>query len=273
MVQWGPLAGYFQHRVEIADALARHGDSWSVRSSGDGGPHIVWELPGTFDEYLAVLSKKERSNIKIGRRKLTDADMIIDSARTPEELQRWFSVFIDQHQKQWKAEGKLGHFADWPGAESFHRELAATMASQDRLWLLRLDVANHPVGFQYNYRFGRRVHWLLGSRDVDPKWDSFSSGRTLHAETIERAIAEGFAGIDGLRGMYEYKLRLGGRASGLQSITLIRRGAWSVLKVRLARLYAHWLDLLYYRIWFSRIAPRLPLPRRGLWRLWIRSRI
>jgi CelD/BcsL family acetyltransferase involved in cellulose biosynthesis len=273
VVQWSPLAGYFEHREAMADAFARHGVSWCVQSSGEDGPHIIWELPGTFEEYLAGLSKKERSNIKIGRKKLADAEWIGDSATTPEELQRWFPVFIDQHQKQWGAEGKLGHFADWPGAESFHRELAVTMAAQERLWLLRLDVANHPIGFQYNYRFGRRVHWLLGSRDIDPKWDTFGSGRILHAETTERAIGEGFTGIDGLRGMYEYKLRLGGEVVDLQSITLIRRGVWPQLKVRLARLYARWLDLLYYRIWFSRIAPKLPLPRRGLWKLWIRSRI
>lgn len=273
MVQWSPLAGYFPHRAPMADAFARYGDRWTVRSSGDDGPHIIWELPGTLEEYLAGLTKKERSNIKIGRKKLVDARSIEDSAATPEELQQWFPVFIEQHQKQWRAEGKLGHFADWPGAESFHRELAESMAAKNRLWLLRLDVANQPIGFQYNYRFGKRIHWLLGSRDIDPQWDTFGSGRTLHAETIERAIAGGFTGIDGLRGMYEYKLRLGGKVTGLQSITLVRRGTWIEFKVRFARLYARWLDLLYYRIWFCRMAPRLPLPRRGLWKSWIRSRI
>ncbi len=273
MVQWGPLAGYFSLREQIASAFDRNSASWFVESNSDGGPHIVWALPRTFEEYLSALSKKERSNIKIARKKLADAARIDYSATTTEELQRWFPVFMEQHQRQWKAEGKLGHFADWPGAKLFHRELAQTMAEGHRLWLLRLDAANHPIGFQYNIRFGRRVHWLLGSRDIDPKWDAFSSGRTLHAETIERAIADGFTEIDALRGMYDYKLRLGGKVTAVQSITLIRRSRASRMKVRVARMFARWLDLLYYRIWFSRIAPRLPLPRGGLWRLWIRSRI
>jgi CelD/BcsL family acetyltransferase involved in cellulose biosynthesis len=273
MLQWGPLAGYFRLRERIAAAFDSHSEPWAVEDQRDGEPHIVWELPSTFEEYLRELSKKERSNIKIARKKLADAELIGDLASTPDELQRWFPLFMDQHQKQWKAEGKLGHFADWPGAETFHRELAETMAERHRLWLLRLDAANHPIGFQYNYRFGRRVHWLLGSRDIDPKWDAFSSGRTLHAETIERAIATGVSEIDGLRGMYEYKLRLGGKVTALQSITLIRRSGLSRLKVRAARMFARSIDLLYYRIWFSRIAPKLPLPRRGLWKLWIRSRI
>lgn len=273
MVQWSPLAGYFPHRERIAAALGRYPLMWSVQDSEGDGPHVIWRLPPSFEEFLGGLSKKERSNIKIGRKRLAEGRLVGNSAGTSEELSRWFPIFIEQHQKQWRAEGKLGHFADWPGAESFHRELAATMSAQNRLWLLRLDVADHPVGFQYNYRFGRRIHWLLGSRDVDLKWDALGSGRTLHAETIEKAIADGYTEIDGLRGMYEYKLRLGGKALGLQSITLIRQGGGSALKVRLARLLARMLDLLYYRIWFSRIAPKLPLPRRGLWKVWIRSRI
>lgn len=273
MVQWSPLAGYFSLREQAVAAFGRNAESWRVESESDGGPHIVWELPSTFEQFLGGLSKKERSNIKIARKKLTEEASINEAAKTAEGLGRWFPFFIDQHQKQWEAEGKLGHFADWPGAAAFHRELAETMVERHRLWLLRLDAGNHPIGFQYNYRFGRRVHWLLGSRDIDPKWDTFSSGRTLHAETIERAIAEGFTEIDGLRGMYEYKLRLGGKVTALQSITLFRRNKRSQMKVGLARVFARWLDLLYYRIWFSRIAPKLPLPRRGLWRLWIRSRI
>jgi len=150
--------------------------------------------------------------------------------------------------------------------------LATSMAALGRLWLLRLDVADHPIGFQYNYRFGCRIHWLLASRDVDSKWDAFGSGRVLHAETVEKAIACGFREIDGLRGMYEHKVRLGGKVVRLQSIVLTRRGFWSEFRVRWARRIARALDFWYYRVWFGRIAPRLPLPRRGLWKLWIRSR-
>ncbi len=273
MVQWGPLAGYFQPFEAIAEAFSRSDNDWIVQSSMCDGPHIIWELPRSNDEYLAGLSKKERSNIKIARKKTADDGSIVDAAETQEELQHWFPVFLTQHQKQWQAEGMLGHFADWPKAESFHQQLAAAMAAKSRLWLLRLDIEKRPIGFQYNYRFGRRIHWLLGSRDIDASWDAYSSGRVLHAETIERAIAEGCTIIDGLRGLYEYKLRLGGKVVQLQSISLIRRRAGSKLRVRAARFLARCLDLLYYRIWFSRIAPRLPIRRRGLWRLWIRSRI
>jgi hypothetical protein len=44
-------------------------------------------------------------------------------------------------------------------------------------------------------------------------------------------------------------------------------------KTRLLNRWSDLLHLLYYRIWFSRIAPHLPLPRRPLWRIWMRSHL
>lgn len=271
MVHWAPLAGYFRHRRAIDDELQQNSGGWIVQSHENGGAHIIWDLPETFETYLANLTKKERSNIKIARKKLAEKASILDCEKDPQGIDHWLNVFINQHQTQWQAEGKLGHFADWPKAESFHRALAKTLSTPGRLNLLRMDVADQPIGFQYNYRFGRRIHWLLGSRDVDSKWDAYSSGRVLHVETIERAISNDDQQIDGLRGLYDYKVRLGGKIMRLQSIALIRRNA--ATKVKLARLIARLLDLFYYRIWFSRIAPRLPLRRRGLWMFWIRTRI
>lgn len=272
MVHWAPLAGYFPHRQVITQEFRKNG-FWTVYSSGDGGPHIVWDLPATFDAFLAGLSKKERSNIKIARKKNADETSQIDSVTTPHEVERWLPTFFEQHQTQWHAEGKLGHFADWPMAQGFHQELACRLSARGCLQLLRLDVPGHSIGFQYNYVFNRRVHWLLGSRDIDTKWDPFSSGRVLHVETIQQAIARGDHSIDGLRGLYDYKIRLGGKVTQLQSIVLIRRAMVSRVKAHLARYVARLLDLFYYRLWFSRIAPRLPFQRRGLWTLWIRSRI
>jgi CelD/BcsL family acetyltransferase involved in cellulose biosynthesis len=271
VLHWGPLAGYFAHRPEMAAAFSKT-LAWETQSCAEGEPHIVWDLPVSFEQYLAGLQKKERSNIRICRKKLAEGAEVSDAAGGNAELERSFATFIDQHQRQWQAEGKLGHFADWPGAGAFHVELARTMQARGRLWLLRLDSEGRTMGFQYNYRFGKRIHWLLGSRETDPRWDSYSSGRLLHAHTIERAIEEGCAQIDGLRGMYEYKLRLGGKVTRLQSITLIRQGAWTRARVAGVRWAGRALDLVYYRLWFGRVAPALPLRRRGLWKRWIRSR-
>ncbi len=48
---------------------------------------------------------------------------------------------------------------------------------------------------------------------------------------------------------------------------------WCRLRASLFASLSRLLHLCYYRIWFSRLAPRLPFKRRPLWKLWIRTRL
>jgi len=273
MIHLGPLPGYFRGRDHAAAAFAGHAAVGRILSSADDGPHIVFDLPESNEAYLAGLASRERNNIKSRKRKLEKGHAVCESMASADEVSSWFDGFVAQHQRQWQAENQLGHFVDWPGSEAFHREMAATMTKSGRLRLLRLEVDGKAAGFQYNYRFGRRVHWILGSRDHDPCWDQFSLGRYLLCSTIEHAIAEGAGQLDAMRGMYHYKLQLGGALLNLQSIAVVRRGIGAELRVRSARFAARILHLAYYRVLFGRLAPRLPFLRGPLWRRWIRSRI
>lgn len=268
LIHWGPMAGYFTECTSLARVLTQNCD-WTV-SFTLGEPHIVWNLPDDFETFLAGLHQNERRNIRVRRKKLGEDAVILDSAATTNDLETWFPKFVEQHRTQWRAEGKLGHFEDWPRAGLFHVEQARKMQNLGRLWLLRLEIGGRPIGFQYNYCFNRRVHWLLGSRDLDPRYEAYSSGRLLLVETIEQAIQNQLTCLDGLRGMYEYKLRLGGTVTHLQNITLIRKGSWIGIKLKLLRRFGWVLDLFYYRIWFSRLAPKLVRTRTGLWERWIR---
>ena len=273
MIHLGPLPGYFCGRECVARAFADHPAAGRVLSSADDGPHIVFDLPATYEAYLSKLTPRERNNIRSRKRKLEKSHSVFESTASTDDVSAWFDSFVPQHQRQWHVENKLGHFRDWPGSEAFHREAATTMAELGRLRLLCLDVDGNAAGFQYNYQFGPRIHWVLGSRDHDSYWDQYSLGRRLHCATVERAIAEGVTQIDAMRGMYDYKLQLGGTLLKLQSIAIVRRGVFSGARVRWARSAARMLHLLYYRIWFGRVAPRVPFLRRPLWRRWIRSRI
>lgn len=273
MILLGPLAGYFSNAGELASCLNAPLGEWRVEAGQSNEPHIFWELPGSFDEFVGSLSKKERSNIKIARKRTADAGAVECLRQDDPEFERWFAEFVDQHQRQWQAEGMLGHFDDWPRAREFHNDLLRAMAPQNRLKMLRLTIGGETVGFQYGYRFANRLHWLLGSRDPDPKWDTLGPGRVLLAELIERAIGEGCTAIDGLRGMYEYKLRMGGQSANLQFITLVRNTLGARWRVWIGRTSAKLLNLFYYRVWFGRLAPMLKVKRSGLRAAWIRTRI
>ncbi len=86
-------------------------------------------------------------------------------------------------------------------------------------------------------------------------------------------MAAGVRHIEGGAGHYDYKVRLGATEYPLGSMVIAAGGTVAGLK---SEVLAHWGDLLhrlYYQAWFSKVAPRLPLPRRPLWASWMRSHV
>ncbi|MBN1341540.1 MAG: GNAT family N-acetyltransferase [Phycisphaerae bacterium] len=273
LIHLGPLPCYYAHRSGLAEAAKACPAVGRTVEVTDAGPHGVFELPRTYAGYLSGLSRNERQNIHKRERRLEKAHRLDAVVVGPDDLDAAFEEFVGQHQAQWRAVGQLGHFADWPGAEAYHREMAARQARHGRLMLLRLSVDGECIGYQYNYHFAERVHAILASRTLDPQWECHSPGRLVHCAVVRAAIERGAGRMDALRGEYEYKRRLGGALGCLQAVSMIHRGLACRLRVGQARANARLLDLLYRRIWVNRLAPRLSSPRRPLRDVWIRSRI
>lgn len=231
-------------------------------------------LPSSFDEFLAELGRDER---KAYRRRLTrlkeSGDVSIDVLTGPDELREAFPRFVELHTLQWRAAGKLGHFGDWPGADKFHVDLVQRLSKSDQAWLVRVMAAGKPVAYQYALASGDQTHAVLLARTLDPAFQAYSLGTVAFYTAVEHAIQQGKRTLEVGRGRYEYKLRQGAQESSLMSYLLVRDSLWSRLRARELVWKSELLNKLYYRLWFSRLAPRLP-PRRGpLWQSWIRTRI
>jgi CelD/BcsL family acetyltransferase involved in cellulose biosynthesis len=237
-------------------------------------PQIGFTLPGTFQKYLESLEKRQQTNFRrdwnlLNRDFRVKTDVIEDPVLAEVE----FPSFKAMHDLQWQAEGKLGHFDDWPGAEEFNRDLLKTMARDGRLRLVRLLANDEVVSYQLCYRFGDALYWRLPARVTGSEWNRYGLGRIGLIKMIETAIAEGVRYIEAGMGHYDYKIRLGGVERPLQSILIASDRRASRAKTYLFGHLADVLHLLYYRIWFNRLAPRLPLPRRPLRKTWIQSRL
>jgi CelD/BcsL family acetyltransferase involved in cellulose biosynthesis len=266
LVQLGPLAGYATGCESwAANQAALHGFQHSVCS---GAPQMVFDLPPTFEDYVAQLPKKKRGELRREERDFySQAGARVVLAEEPADVARALEEFIDLHQAYWRAEGRLGHFDDWPGCRDFHREMVRRQAPLRRVVFIQLKVGGETIASEYCYRFGRRMHWFLTARRREV------SGRVGFCAMIRAAIDGGITQLDGMRGYYDYKKWLGARVVSQRSIVWIRNSALSALRRNAFRSAAGLLDLVYYRTWFSRLAPRLPLPRKPLRSMWIRSRL
>jgi len=275
IVHLGPLSG----RYTCTDALAEGfqealGPTHAVRLF-ESNVQTYFRVPESWDSYVAGLKKSERTEVRRNPKLAVRAigDESCEVTRVPASERNWealFEGFVKMHGTQWAREGKSGHFRDWPQAEAFHKELAHANLRHGRLFLYEIRISDTVLGYKYGYRFGAQLVEFLDARSCDPRLARVSLGRVVFCELMKQAIEDGVEWIDSLRNYYEHKMRLGGELHKVHELFIYPRHWAALVKVRLLGAMAKLWRLLYYRLWYSRIVPRLPLPRPTIRRTYIR---
>lgn len=270
-IYWGPLSEKCLAVPTIDDNLIRYNNDYRLFHRRKIGNYTVFSLPDTFESYVSSLSKSTRKHYNRSHRNLRNDYKV--EFRQAENVVSSFAEFVKMHRAQWVRVNKLGHFDDWPAGKAFHEDMIKAQAQQDRLRLFCMTADGEPVAYRYIYCFGGRYHSFLPARKCGEKWDKYGLGQLAHMLTVEKAITEGVSEIDAGRGYYEHKLKLGGQEFSFFSYLIYKNTFGSIVRVYLFTLLSHILNFLYYRVWFNRLASKLPFKRRPLWKLWIRTRL
>ena len=175
-------------------------------------------LPATWDAYLEGLPAKQRHEIRRKAKKLeADAgpyEVITADATT---LVPMLDRFVDLHRT---SEGPKGVFMV-PGMEIFFRRLGEAFGEDGgfRLRMIQVDgvLAAGTIGFV----FGGTTY--LYNSAFDRSWGALAPGMVLVAEDIRRAIDEGCAAFDLLKGDYAYKYRFGAVPRAVRRFVARRR--------------------------------------------------
>ena len=189
--------------LEHLPDLAR-GQGYSVEvTEEDVTPGLA--LPATWDDYLSVLSKKNRHEL---RRKLRRLESVAGW--------RWYCV-----QEPAAAVARLDDFLALmrqsdpekdaymtPEREAFFRRIAQCTAELDllRLFFLEMDGQDVATSLCFDYN-GRRFLYNSG---YNPEYAYYSVGLLLNALCLREAIEQGKTYFDFLRGPEPYKYHLGG---------------------------------------------------------------
>jgi CelD/BcsL family acetyltransferase involved in cellulose biosynthesis len=272
----GPLSGQYSDLTDLYQICCQLcSKRQQVEMKGDK-VQTYFELSPSWEKYLRKLDKKERHEVertyKLLARTLNSQDKISVNFAKADNLDHMFTNFVQMHQSQWNRIGRLGHFGDWPVAEAFHREIAHAHLTHDRLRLMEVTVGRHSLGYEYIYKCGKKYINYLAARSLDKELAGISLGKITIGEMVKYAIGEGINCIDSLQGRYEYKLRLGGKLFPIHKIFITKPELGASFRVCMFRSLARLLNVLYYKIWFCRVAMKLPFGRRPLRRIWIRTR-
>jgi len=164
------------------------------------------DLPSTWDEYLAVLTAKQRHEVRRKLRRLSEAGkvdyhFVEDRATVPSAMDTFLKMFSESRQD------KATFLTD--RMEFFFKLLADTMAEAGLLRLGTLELDTQPMAMIMCFDYNDCVY--LYNSGYDPEYNSLSAGLMSKVLAIQDSIQRGRKRFDFLKGAESYKYHLGGR--------------------------------------------------------------
>ncbi len=198
----------------LPDLARKHGYTVEVKeedvTSGIG-------LPSTWDEYLSLLNKKDRHEL---RRKIRRMDSQTDwkwySLSEPTEVNERLGEFI-KLMRQSRAD--KDEFMT-PERERFFYNITQRMSELGllQLYFLHMDGVTVATSLCFDYGGSR----LLYNSGYDPEYAYYSVGLLLNAMCLKDAIEQGLTYFDFLRGPEPYKAHLGGQQRNLYQMVVTK---------------------------------------------------
>ncbi len=173
---------------------------------------VELDLPATWEEYLGILTTKQRHEVRRKLRRLSEAGkvdyhLIVDSTAVNNAMDTFLKMFAASRQD--KATFLTARM------ESFFRSLADKMAKAGLLRLGILELDTMPTAMVTCFDYNDCMY--LYNSAYDPQFNHLSAGLLCKVLCIKECIQEGKKRFDFLKGSETYKYHLGGREVPLYS--------------------------------------------------------
>jgi len=168
----------------------------------DVSPHLY--LPNNWDEYLSLLPKKKRHELRRKIRRLEqNSDFSSGDLSTLEYKDEILGEFFRLH----KISSDEKNLFMTPKMEQFFTELIIKMLEENSLAYSYLKIDNKTAACSISF-LHQNSRFLYNS-GFDPSYNNFSSGLLNHAFAIKRSIENKLTVFDFMRGNERYKYDLG----------------------------------------------------------------
>ncbi len=175
------------------------------------------ELPNSWEDYLAQLSKKDRHELRRKLRRLESVDnwrwyCIDDEAGVSGRLDDFLELMrmSDLEKDKYMTEER----------ERFFRSMAHRTTSLGLLKLFFLEINGQAVATSLCFDYGSSR--LLYNSGYNPDYAYYSVGLLLNALCLRDAIEQGKGYFDFLRGSEPYKYHLGGKNHNLYQMVVTK---------------------------------------------------
>ena len=198
----------------LPDVASKHGFAVTVTEE-DVVPGL--DLPETWDEYLAQLSKKDRHELRRKFRRLEALDnWNWYCLQSDAEIEGRLDDFL--RLMRMSAPEKEEYMTD--ERERFFRSMSIEMARLGLAKLFFLDINGISVATSLCFDYG--LSRLLYNSGYDPEMSFYSVGLLMNAICLRDAIQRGEVYFDFLRGSEPYKYHLGGKNHTLYQMVVTK---------------------------------------------------
>lgn len=163
----------------------------------------VLDLPTSWDEYLAALSKSHRKQLRqLERRVIESGRVNWHQVSNASDFNEAWPMLVDLHQRRRRSLGEPGCFAS-RAFHDFHGEVAQRLLDRGQLRISCLALDGKPAAAEYHFADSQTTYAYQGG--VDPDRLEEEPGRLSTIVCLQRAIQEGHKRFDFLRGDEPYK--------------------------------------------------------------------
>ncbi len=163
-------------------------------------------LPGTWEDYLASLGKKDRHELRRKLRKLSQGgEIVLEAVDEPAAVEAALDDFLRLYRES--RSDKAAFMTEQ--MERFFRAIVVALAAEGRVELLFLSLGGVRAAAVLCFCEGEEA--LLYNSGYDPAYAYLSVGLLSKALALQRAIEQGKGRFDFLRGPEPYKYDLGAK--------------------------------------------------------------
>ncbi len=161
------------------------------------------ELPASWDEYLARLSKSHRKQLRQHDRRLFESGRArLHTVAGTELLEQGWNVLTGLHQRRLQSLGLAGCFAS-PVFAEFHRAATRDLLAAGMLRLHWIELDGRPIAAEFHLQGRDAVYAYQGG--IEPAALDHEPGRLATMATLRMAIDERYRAFDFCRGDEPYK--------------------------------------------------------------------
>lgn len=163
----------------------------------------VANLPESWQEFTAGLSRNTRKRIKHRRNRLNDAQTLTMQVCTDQGAkEEALAALITLHKERRHSKGDSAAFSTSEYVQ-FHESLLATPSAQPLTQFITLRDDDKIVGVEYMYVSNNTL--LFNQTGFSPEYESVSPGHNMMVFAIENAFDQSVQSLDLLHGDYQYK--------------------------------------------------------------------